>query len=504
MAKLYHILAEKAMVATLGVVFFLSTALPAFARVPNDPFYASQASVWNQIGAPKAWDYAVGSLKVIVAVIDTGVDTWHPDLVDSIWVNAKEIADNGIDDDHNGFIDDLHGWNFVEDNNDPRTSVFNVGDDKESVRHGTVIAGLIGESGNNGLDGTGLNWYVRIMPLRAITSAGTGALSNVTRAVDYAVANGANVISMSFVGKTDEPSLRAALYRAYQKGVVVVAAAGNHEQDESGDLNKTPEYPACYDLGQTQNWILTVTSVDALDQISYFSNTGKCIDIAAPGETIYSTERYAPQYGYVDEFGGEWEGTSFAAPLVAGAAALLKSVHLDWSPDQIITTLLTTADPIAAKNPRMALTYGRLNIGTAVAISIATTTAILPTKLLYTVDKSIVRQVDPATKKSATAAIIEGATLTSAVQLPNLQQFAVLIKRQKTWSVQVYDLDGRLDHEIALSLAEQKGGVFKTLRATDTGGFIVEQTVAKNKQLISLFVDQNGKKLKEVTTKLPK
>jgi subtilisin family serine protease len=204
MVKVYRNVAKKAilMVASLATVF--STPVSVLARTPNDPRLADQQMMWSQINAPTAWDITTGSKQVIVAIIDTGFDSWHDDLSPNVWVNKKEIPDNDIDDDRNGYIDDIHGWNFVENNNNPRTSVFEAGDDPESVRHGTIIAGLIGARGDNGRDGTGLNWNVQMMPLRAINSRGSGAISNVIKAVDYAVAEGADVISMSFVSEVGE------------------------------------------------------------------------------------------------------------------------------------------------------------------------------------------------------------------------------------------------------------------------------------------------------------
>ncbi len=495
MAKVYRILAKKATPTALLVAVFILAATPALARVPNDPYYQEQALVWNQIDAPKAWDYSTGSSKVVVAVIDTGVDTWHPDLSKNIWTNTKEIPDNGVDDDTNGFIDDVHGWNFVEGNNDPRTSVFDEGDDKESVSHGTIISGLIGERGDNGIDGTGLNWQVSIMPIRAITNAGTGVLSNVTRAVNYAIENGANVITMSFVGKYDEPTLRGELYRAYQKGIVVVAAAGNHDETVIGDLSTVPEYPACYDRGQTQNWLLTVASVNMYDQVSYFSNTGNCIDIAAPGESIFSTQRYAPQYGYPEQFGGAWDGTSFAAPIVAGAAALLKAAHPDWKPDQIISTLISTADSIAAKNTH-SISFGRLNVGKAMS-GVALAVATAQSGSIYTVDGKVIRQLDVGNQKITDAATISGAKIISAAALPGSGQLAVLTTRQKVFSIQVYDLDGRLDREITLPVTEQKGVIVKRLHVMNGDGYLLEQFTVKNNQTTFTLFNRYGIKLKE-------
>ncbi|MEK7067508.1 MAG: S8 family serine peptidase [Patescibacteria group bacterium] len=229
-----------------------------FAKIPNDSLYNLQDGMWNLLGAPAAWDVATGSNKVIVAVIDTGADIWHKDLKKNIWKNPYEIEDNGIDDDNNGYIDDIHGWNFVEENNDVRTTVFGETDDKEAVRHGTIIAGLLGAEGNNEFGVAGVNWKIKLMPIRAIENTGSGSFVKVANAVDYAVDNGASVINMSFVGDSIDSVLAESLRRAYEKNVVVVSAAGNHKAAESGDLDEKPMFPACLDKNNVSNWLLAV------------------------------------------------------------------------------------------------------------------------------------------------------------------------------------------------------------------------------------------------------
>lgn len=349
----------------MAAVFFGCPDL-VWARVPNDPGYSDQSAFFDQIHAPAAWDIATGSARVVVAIIDTGADIWHEDLSRNIWTNPFEIPDNGVDDDLNGYVDDLHGWNFVEKNNNPRTSVFESSDDPEAIRHGTIVAGILGAVGDNELAGTGVNWNVRIMPLRAVDSHGSGSYAAIGEAVVYAVKNGASVISMSFVGENPDSGLKEVLRWAYEQGVVIVAAAGNNDAIGLGDLDKHPVYPACDDVGEKTNWILAVSSVDAKDRLSWFADYGACVDIVAPGQKIYSSERYAPDYGFKKNFGGPWNGTSFATPLVAGTAALIKSMHPEWTARQIIDDILLTADDVSAMN----IGYGdrvlRLNTGAAV------------------------------------------------------------------------------------------------------------------------------------------
>lgn len=373
MLKFYHNLAKKSILAVVFGSFFIFTD-NAMALVPNDPFYIQQQMVWEQIGAPRAWDFSTGSRRVVVATIDTGADIWHDDLQGNVWTNPYEIPDNNYDDDGNGYVDDINGWNFIEDNNQVRPNVLDNVGDPEAINHGTIIAGLIGGVGNNSKSLLGLNWKVSLMPLRAVDSDGNGSYIKVAKAIEYAVEHGADVISLSIVGDEDDDGLKQVLYEAYKKGVVIVAAAGNDRRsDYDGNLDIKPNFPACFDKNDAENWILAVSSVNIQDNLSLFADYGQCVDILAPGENIFSLHRYAPMYGYNYEFGGPWQGTSFAAPLVAGAAALIKADHPDWSAKQIIDTLLTNADNIDYKNPlfKNKLGFGRLNIGQAMAAASA-------------------------------------------------------------------------------------------------------------------------------------
>ena len=370
------------------MAFFLATIILIFpgvfasAKTPNDPKYSLQESFYNQIGAPAAWDLTVGNSSVVVAVIDTGVDIWHDDLKENIWQNKKELPDNGIDDDGNGYVDDTRGWNFVENNNDVGISVITVADDSGAVSHGTILAGLIGAAGNNNFLGTGLNWHIKIMPLRAVDSNGNGSFGDIAKAINYAVDNGADIISTSFTGGAISFGFQESLFNARKHGVLVVAAAGNTRTDGfgNGDLSKSKQYPICADFENSDNWILGVTSVDKNDKLSDFTNYGVCVDISAPGEFIYSTQKYAPQYGYSNDFDGPWFGSSFSVPLAAGAAALVKSARPDWEAKEIILDLLASADDIDSLNPGYVgqTGYGRLNVARAVARALESKPSMIP------------------------------------------------------------------------------------------------------------------------------
>lgn len=371
MIQSYNNLAKKSTL-TLVLGVFLFSATQVSAMVPNDLEYSKQQNMWQQIGAQKAWDYSIGSNQVTVAVIDTGADIWHDDLKQNIWTNPYEVPDNNYDDDNNGYVDDAHGWNFIENNNDVRTGVLDNTNDPEAIAHGTVIAGLIGAVGDNHESGVGLNWKVKIMPLRAIDSNGNGSYKEVYKAIAYAIDNDADIISLSVVGSKFDESLKNILRSAYDKGIVVIAAAGNDQLLGNGNLTSNHYYPVCLDSDSAENWIIGVSSVDKNDKLSKFANYGSCVDVVAPGEDIYSTQRYAPVYGYDKEFAGPWQGTSFSVPLVAGAAALLKAVHLDWTAPKIISALLKNSDDIFAQNLSFPndLGFGRLNIGKALENSV--------------------------------------------------------------------------------------------------------------------------------------
>lgn len=510
MSGLYSIIAKKAII-TLGLIglLFIVFVAPeqASARVAGDPRYSDQAKVWNQINAPAAWDYSVGSRKVVVAVIDAGVDTWHDDLRGNIWVNEEEVPENGLDDDRNGFIDDINGWNFIENNNNVRTSVFDVQDDPEAVRHGTVIAGIIGAVGGNNRDGVGLNWRLRIMPIRAIDSSGYGSFAQVVAAVNYAVENGADIISMSFIGEDPVWSLREALRRAYDQGVVVVTAAGNHSREVSGDLDVQPMYPACFDDSGGANWLLTVAAVDGSDRLSRFSNYGRCVDIAAPGEGIFSTERYAPQFGYNRRFGGDWKGTSFAAPMVAGAAALLAGAHPDWRPDAIISALLATADNIDSVNPGYPgkLGAGRLNAGRALAAAdkIEPPGNTLDGPLYYYNKHGLWRRT---IKNGAVAlvAVVADGEIISAGEVRGKDEtekrLVILFKRGRVNVVrQLSEKGAVVARDFIVPSVPRR--LTRSIRAfsTEEGVFpVIEQFDRRSKKTIFAEFDSAGRKLKEI------
>ncbi|MEE9120552.1 MAG: S8 family serine peptidase, partial [Syntrophobacteria bacterium] len=264
---------------------------------PDDTFFSNLWGLNNagdtDIDAPEAWDITTGSSSVMVAVIDSGVDYNHPDLAANIWTNPGEIAGNGIDDDGNGKIDDVRGWDFVDDDNDPIDS-----DD-----HGTHVAGTIAAVGNNGTGITGVSWSAQIMPLRFLDAFGSGSVADAIEAIDYAIDKGAKIINASYGSYTFSTAERDAIARARNGGILFVAAAGN---DNWNNDSVTKHYPSSYNLAN----IIAVAATDQSDSRASFSNYGvTSVDVAAPGTSIFST-RPDRQTVWSDGFEGAFNWTT--------------------------------------------------------------------------------------------------------------------------------------------------------------------------------------------------
>ncbi|MEI6835601.1 MAG: S8 family peptidase [Candidatus Falkowbacteria bacterium] len=364
---------RKLLTSFLIVLFLFFLVLPVEAGItPNDPYYSRQ---WYlpRIEADSAWTKVKETPDITVAVIDSGVDINNPDLKNNIWINPKEIAGNGLDDDHNGFIDDVNGWDFVNNVPDPSPK-FDDGWTEAGISHGTMVAGIIGAEGNNGIGVTGVTWKAKIMPLRVLNDKGEGKISAVVRAIDYAVANGADVINLSFVTYNYSEALYGAIYRAYRAGVVVVAAAGNDQLNVEGrNTSKSPIYPACMDGPNGENMVIGVAATDALDQKTPFSSYGfSCIDITAPGISFFNTITYGGNAQAQDpNYDGYWSGTSMAAPVVSGVVALVAQVNPDLSRSEIINLILGSANNISLLNPDYLgqLGHGRVNANGAVNLA---------------------------------------------------------------------------------------------------------------------------------------
>jgi subtilisin family serine protease/subtilisin-like proprotein convertase family protein len=360
-------------------------------RDPNDPQYSSQWDM-TKIGAPIAWDVTTGMPKFVVGVVDTGIDYNHQDLFMNIWINNAEIptsirntltdadgdgvitfrdlnhssnsgkvTDNngngvidpadifrstsqggwldGVDQDSNGYVDDLFGWDFANNDNDPM----------DDNNHGTHVAGTIGAVGNNGVGVTGINWSLSLMALKFLDSSGNGLVSRAVMAIDYATTKGVKLTNHSWGGANYSASLAAAISRARDAGHIIVAAAGNSGQN----LDSSPQYPASYST--SYNNVITVASVNSSDQLASSSNYGaNTVTLAAPGVSILSTVR---NNGY-----SYFSGTSMAAPHVTGAIALYWASNPTLSYTQVIDKLKASVDPISGLSGKV-LTGGRLNVG---------------------------------------------------------------------------------------------------------------------------------------------
>lgn len=354
-------------------IFWLIIPGPVLANVtPNDTYYGNQWYL-SKIKADVAWDKITSSPDIVIAVIDSGIQINHPDLRDNIWKNKKEIAGNGIDDDHNGFIDDANGWDFINNVPDPSPK-FSPGWTEAGVSHGTMVAGIIAAAGNNREGIAGITWRAQIMPLKILNDKGEGRVSDVIRAIDYAVKNGADIINLSFVSFNYSQGLQDAISRAHQAGVLVVAAAGNEQSGGEGyDIDKTPIYPACYDGQFGENMVIGVAATDALDQKTHFSSYGShCVDLVAPGISFFSTVTSGIDSANPNKYyDGYWSGTSMATPLISGTLALIEQANPELTQREVVNILFAATDNVSRLNPAYPgkLGNGRLNVDQAVELA---------------------------------------------------------------------------------------------------------------------------------------
>lgn len=295
--------------------------LASVAIVPSDPHWGNQ---WApaKIGAPAAWEITTGSSEIIIAVLDTGVKLDHPDLAAKIWTNPGEIPANGLDDDLNGKVDDVHGWHFYHRCSGSVCLPFEDNDLRDDSGHGTHVAGIAAAETDNELGIAGISWGAQLMPVKVLDEYGDGWYSDVVAGIVYATDNGADIINLSLGGKESSRALQDAVDYSHAEGVLLIAATGN-----SGGAVL---YPAACDH------VLAVGATDVNDLRPGFSNHGPGIDVAAPGVAIYST------WPWLD---GYWRksGTSMAAPHVAGLAALIWSVRPDLTNDEVAQAISQTA-----------------------------------------------------------------------------------------------------------------------------------------------------------------
>jgi subtilisin family serine protease len=317
-----------------GVTFAEPVYVYQQMRVPNDSRFKD---LWGlaKIEAPAAWARSTGERSVVVAVVDDGVALDHPDLKPNLWQNEQEVGNNRQDDDLDGFLNDVNGWDFVDDDNDPSPAPSG-----EERWHGSHVAGTIGAAGDNRLGVAGVNWQVSLMALRAIGRRG-GRSDHLAKAIDFATEHGARVINASWGGGGTSRVIANAIARANGKGVLFVAAAGN-------DSETSPSFPASLELDN----LISVGASTRADLLAPFSDRGAMV--AAPGVSILSTTAPGRYESY--------DGTSMAAPHVAGLAALLWSVHPKATLAQVRKAILASAIPIRG------VRNGRVDAGRALAL----------------------------------------------------------------------------------------------------------------------------------------
>lgn len=342
--------------------------IPA-ATTGADPLFSQQWGM-HDIGMPAAWNIFRGQDNIIVAVIDTGVDYTHEDLLPNLWRNPNEIANNGIDDDGNGFIDDVIGWDFVGNDNRPYDlAAANLGEllNGGNPGHGTHCAGNVAARGENGKGISGVAPNAKIMSIRFLGDKG-GTTADAVKSIKYAVDNGARVLSNSWGSEGEDPNdainnqaLRDIITYAETKDVLFIAAAGNGHQGKgyNNDTDDRPAYPASY----THDNIISVAALDVNNNFGSFSNWGvNSVDIGAPGVKVFSTtvgQKYSDTV--IPLLNAHWDGTSMACPHVAGAAALYWSRHPEKTYQEVKAAILNSAVKIPAATGKL-VTGGKLNV----------------------------------------------------------------------------------------------------------------------------------------------
>ncbi len=334
----------------------------------SDPLFSKQ---WGMISIGVKDQILSNAKPVVVAVIDTGVDYTHEDLVDNLWRNPGEMgtdaqgrdkSSNQVDDDNNGYVDDVIGWDFVMNDNKP----YDITTPPEQLLmgegnpgHGTHCSGNVGARGDNGKGIAGADPTAKIMALRFISEKGQGTTADAVKAITYAINNGAQVMSNSWGSNGDDPqdpagnkALHDAIQAAQAKGVLFVAAAGNGDQSGNGfdnDTSSTPSVPASYPY----DIIVSVAATDSSGALASFSNWGKkTVTLAAPGVKIFSTVVGSKYSDTVFDLGGgltaTWDGTSMATPHVAGAAALYIATHPNATWQEVKAALIKSVTPESA------------------------------------------------------------------------------------------------------------------------------------------------------------
>ncbi|MEY4617388.1 MAG: hypothetical protein RJB66_2348 [Pseudomonadota bacterium] len=306
-------------------------------RLPNDPEIGKLWGLVNSgqadsnksigiagvdIGAEKAWDIQTGNQDLLISVIDTGVDYNHKDLKGNIWTNEAEANGTpGVDDDNNGYVDDIHGYDFVNKDGDPM----------DDHGHGSHCSGTIAAKGDDNQGIVGVAWNAKIMGVKFLSKDGSGSLDDAVEAIKYSTKMGVKIMSNSWGGGGYSEIMKEAIDEANAKGIVFTAAAGNH----SGNNDESPSYPASYNVPN----VISVAAVDNRGRLATFSCFGRrTVHVAAPGVNVFSS---LPG-GYAS-----WSGTSMATPHVSGVVALLLSQDPTLTPEKVRERLIKTSKPLA-------------------------------------------------------------------------------------------------------------------------------------------------------------
>ncbi len=329
------------------VVFIEPNGTVEGAWTPNDPDYSNPSKTYapQQIKANLAWDLVRGASAIVVAVVDSGADLAHPDLNGVFWTNPLEVAGNDLDDDGNGYVDDVRGWNFVAGNNLPQ----------DDLGHGTHVTGIAAASTNNGIGIAGIAGGIKVMPVKVLDSSNSGTWANVAQGVIYATDMGVKAINLSLGGLTPSATIDAAVQYARSHGVLVIAAAGNGATSD-------PFYPAAYE------GVLGVAATVPGGARWTLSNFGSYVDLAAPGSTVYSTY-WKSTTGSTYQFSS---GTSMATPMMTGVAALVWSENPALTADQVAAILTSTATDLGDPGWDQYYGYGQVDAQAAVQAAEAT------------------------------------------------------------------------------------------------------------------------------------
>lgn len=428
--------------------------------VPNDPRFSEQQAL-QLLRLPEAWDILLASREVIVGVIDTGIDYEHEDLRAAIWINPGEdlngngVVDstdfNNLDDDGNGFVDDIRGWDFTDAPSFPDGGDFRIPDNDpfDDNGHGTQVAGLIGAAGNNELGIAGMAYGARIMVLRAGTALGFLEEDDIASAVVYAVENGARIINMSFGDDVASPLLRDVMRFAHGQGCVLIASAGNSSTDA---IHFPSGFPETISVG--------ATNFD--DQLAGFSNYGSSLDLVAPGVNVLTTTRG-------DRYGG-FNGTSASAPLVSALAALVLSGVPSLSPEGVKGVLLASAEDLGSEGWDNFYGAGRIDALRALQSSFF----------------SIAEITSPTLDQGFTGGVIPVSGTASGAFL---QGFAIQFGAGETpdsWT-EVFSLEGRQvvdDHLFDFDVSDLDDGIY-TLRL-----LVLNQGRADIEDKVRFFLDR--------------